>query len=193
MTDQLNPPGQAARQRGSLVHAFLEQVKWIDEELPTVDQLVAIGQSLDANADHLRSAIDSYQEMISQRSLRETLSRARYREWIERFTSAGRNELQLDVRTEQRLTARDGDDWLSGSIDRLVLLRRAGRPVAAEILDFKTDALPDKASMAERVEHYRPQLDAYRRGASRMLRLDPQQITTGLIFVPSGELAMVST
>ena len=65
-------------------------------------------------------------------------------------------------------------------------------PVAAEILDFKTDALPHDESMAERVKHYRPQLAAYRRGASRMLRLDAQHITTGLLFVPGGQLAMVS-
>jgi hypothetical protein len=45
--------------------------------------------------------------------------------------------------------------------------------------------------IAERVEYYRPQLDAYRRAIAEVFRLDPRKITARLLFVEPGAVAVV--
>jgi ATP-dependent exoDNAse (exonuclease V) beta subunit len=82
----------------------------------------------------------------------------------------------------------DGDKILSGAIDRIVLIRRAGQLLAADILDFKTDELPasDSAALATRTDFYRPQLEAYRRAVAKLLRLKPEHIGARIVFLNSG-------
>ena len=63
-----------------------------------------------------------------------------------------------------------------------------GAPIAADILDYKTDAVHDAAHLDELVEHYRPQLDAYRDGLSQMLRLDASRIRCRLLMLATGEV-----
>jgi ATP-dependent exoDNAse (exonuclease V) beta subunit len=99
----------------------------------------------------------------------------------------------LEVRREQPITARDDDHWLTGNIDRLVLLCPQDQPLAAEILDFKTDAVPSPEVLGQRVEFYRPQLQAYRRGVGRMLRVDTARITMALLFVSNGQFVPLIT
>ena len=57
------------------------------------------------------------------------------------------------------------------------------RPRAAEIIDVKTDQVTSLQQRQEREAHYAPQIEAYARGLSRMLRLDPDRITTRLLFL----------
>ena len=77
---------------------------------------------------------------------------------------------------------------VSGFIDRLVVLTENGQPVAAEIIDYKTDGM-DGLSRTEQkrlTEHYAPQLRAYRQSLSQMLHLDAQRIQLTLVFVGPG-------
>ena len=86
----------------------------------------------------------------------------------------------------QRL--RDDDVILSGTFDRLVVLYDGDRAVGADVLDYKTDDLPadDARAVDARVEHYRPQLAAYRRAAAKLLGLEPASVSTRLLFVGPG-------
>jgi ATP-dependent exoDNAse (exonuclease V) beta subunit len=188
LKDRLSLPGQAAMQRGSLIHAFFEQMEWLDDRLPAVAELEAIGRSLDTDLPQLAAAIADFQQMLTQDALRRLLSRAAYQHWIDLYGDGNPHSLRLEARREQPVTAREGDDWLSGNIDRLVLLYRRDWPVSADIVDFKTDVLRSPASLAERVEYYRPQLMAYRRGISRMLRLDIERISAHVVFVGTADV-----
>jgi ATP-dependent helicase/nuclease subunit A len=188
LADRLSLPGQAAMQRGSLIHAFFEQIEWLDKGVPTADELAMIGMSLDTNADYLAAAITDFQQLMTGTTLRAVFSRQYYNHWRDRYAAGDPSSWRLEARREQRLNTRDGDDWLSGSIDRLVLMYCQGRPVAADILDFKTDAVPTASSLGERSQFYRPQLLAYRRGVSRMLRLDAERISARLLFVARGHV-----
>jgi ATP-dependent exoDNAse (exonuclease V) beta subunit len=108
--------------------------------------------------------------------MRMLLSRAEY-------AKHARPQGDLTVQTEWRFTVRDGDSLLSGQIDRLVLVQRSGQPVAADVVDFKTDRPRDAAALAERVEFYRPQQQAYRQAVAHVYSLPPSAVTTRLVFL----------
>jgi ATP-dependent exoDNAse (exonuclease V) beta subunit len=90
------------------------------------------------------------------------------------------------VERERRFLVRDKDDgkFWNGSLDRVVWLGDADGIVAADILDFKTDALAPGAAegLAQRVEHYRSQLDSYRRAVAKLSKLSEKCISARLVF-----------
>ncbi|MBM3985566.1 MAG: hypothetical protein FJ296_07760 [Planctomycetes bacterium] len=76
-----------------------------------------------------------------------------------------------------------------GAFDRVVLWRDAsGAPLAAEIVDFKSDDVgtpdaPDTARLDARAAHYAPQLLAYRRALQQLTGLPPERIACRLLFL----------
>jgi ATP-dependent exoDNAse (exonuclease V) beta subunit len=99
------------------------------------------------------------------------------------------------VRVERELPfmRREEDALMEGAIDRLVLILEGGRTVAAEVLDYKTDDLAagDAAALAQRVAHYRPQMDAYRRAVAEMYGLPAAAVRGCLAFVACTEVVEV--
>jgi ATP-dependent helicase/nuclease subunit A len=91
---------------------------------------------------------------------------------------------------ERSFAVRDDDGLLSGQFDRLVVLYDGDRAAGADVLDYKTDKLPadDPRAIEARVEEYRPQLEAYRRAAAKLLNLQPGQVSARLLFVGPGIL-----
>jgi len=89
---------------------------------------------------------------------------------------------------ERPFAVRDGDTILSGTIDRLVVLFDGARPIAADVLDFKTDRVPgaDPQAVQQRIEFYRPQLEAYRCAVADLFRLDRARISTRLAMLEPG-------
>jgi ATP-dependent helicase/nuclease subunit A len=82
---------------------------------------------------------------------------------------------------------------LTGRIDRAAIAPSLEAPRRAEIIDFKTDALEpdDGASLAARVEHYRPQIEAYRRAMAALTGLEPGSIAAVLAFTSVGRAVTV--
>ena len=65
--------------------------------------------------------------------------------------------------------------------------------VAADVIDFKTDAVGDDESAIEAaVETYRPQVEAYRRAVSSLFDIKPERISGRLVFVGAGVVVLVS-
>ena len=60
------------------------------------------------------------------------------------------------VETERPFVVRDGSRMVSGRLDRIVWLRDKDGMPAAQVIDYKTDAI-SMAELSERVEYYRPQ------------------------------------
>ena len=74
------------------------------------------------------------------------------------------------------MAGRDGNQIVSGTIDRLILVRSPdGKLLAAEIIDFKTD---QDATQSER---YEMQIAAYRRVIASSLRIE--NVSTRLVFL----------
>ena len=101
---------------------------------------------------------------------------------------AGTEIPRWELYRERSFAVRDEDVVLSGTFDRLVVLYDGDRAVGADVLDYKTDDVPgdDPQAIDARVEQYRPQLEAYRRAAIRLLGLSPARVSARLLFVGPG-------
>jgi ATP-dependent exoDNAse (exonuclease V) beta subunit len=99
---------------------------------------------------------------------------------------------------EQAFALDEGEGTLLGIIDRIVLWRRSGRKVAAELIDFKFDGLGGEGKSAprarirtEKTAFYTPQLADYRRAVAQLFSLAPHAITADLVFMRAGTIVRV--
>ncbi|MGN6544314.1 MAG: 3'-5' exonuclease, partial [Aureliella sp.] len=171
---------------GTLVHACFEQIEWLDDYQPDAEALrsVIVNRLAPEELRHLSidHEIESFMAMLKLSSVRDALSRKRYAD--KRYGTVAD---QVQVENERRISLILDDRLISGSIDRLVLLKHKGRPFAAEIIDYKTDRWDAHTELsqwiAERVEHHAPQLRAYAAVVSRMLKLPLEQIECSLVLL----------
>jgi len=191
----LGPRTAAAFDRGSLVHAWFEQIEWLDEGLPDEALLRRQAESMALGALDVESLLAEFRQALERPAIRALLTRATYQKkpstpGPEAMMHAGPKLAHpcWQVWRERPFALREGDAILSGKIDRLVVLLEGDRPVAADVLDFKTDAVPagDRKALEARVEFYRPQLEAYRRGAARLVGLDASKVLARLVFTGPG-------
>lgn len=171
-----------ARLRGTVVHAWCEGIEWMEDGIP--------GQ------EALRAAAARVAPGVSAARIDEWISE--FRRWMEAPAIHGalsREGYPPGARVERELPFlhRQGEGLLQGYIDRLVLLEEEGRVVEAEVLDFKTDLMDASVArgLAARVEHYRPQIDAYREAVAARYRLDPGQVSGTLLFLRVGVARVV--
>ncbi|HEX5447207.1 MAG TPA: UvrD-helicase domain-containing protein, partial [Pirellulales bacterium] len=188
----------AATDRGTVFHAWFEQIEWLDDGPPDAAGLRAVAKKLGASADSIEAWLTDFLRALQRPAVRAALSRNRYSDqssapWsaepgvVAEIASAGAS---LEVSRERDFAVRHADKLLTGTIDRLVLVRsRDGRPLAAEVVDFKTDAVAAQGAAGEAVlnEKYAPQLAAYRLGVSQFTGLAPQRVFTRLLFTESAE------
>jgi len=199
----LAPSRSAAFARGQLIHAWLEQVQWIEEGLPDSDRLTAVARkvlAVEAAAGmDLPAELARFQAQLASPPVADVLSRRRYED-LRRVGFSGPVLRRLGTRgarplaqNERSFAIRDGDQLLTGFIDRLVLLEDGGRIVAAEIIDFKTDLFDaqDPLQRAAKVAFYAPQLRAYQRAVSQMTHCPPERIIATLLFVEAGVVETV--
>jgi len=186
------------RSFGTLIHAWFEQVKWLEDGAPDRQQLRQVAARLgDACGDIDPEAVAGrFQEMLAHPVIAAALRRSAYQPprdlplaqpILEQLAA---QPLTLTVHNEQRIAVQLGTQLLSGSIDRLVLLRRGDEVVAADVLDFKTDQVTE-GELPEKVEFYRPQINAYRRAVSLIWRLPVERVSARLLFVGPGALCNV--
>jgi ATP-dependent exoDNAse (exonuclease V) beta subunit len=183
-------------ERGTLVHAWCERVEWLEEGLPSDDDLRAVARQLDLAHVNIEDALRDFRRQLAAPAIAGVLSRRAYREpralpWPAAVVSelAG-GPVELSVRRELPVAVPDGSDLLSGSIDRLVLLSRGEKVVAAEVLDFKTDAIDpdDLFALPEKIELYREQLRAYARAAATIYSLPPDHVSARLLLLSAGRV-----
>ena len=181
----------AGKQFGTLIHAWMEQIQWLDDGLPDANQLRQTASQLDtANLD-IDTRMSEFLAMLKRPNVSRLLSRANYAKPLDLplpptvLAELASAPTRLEVHTERRIAMRDGDSILTGNIDRLVLIFHGDKIVAADLIDFKTDKIaPEKGATVEnKVDFYLPQLAAYRRAVSKMLRLNESRISARLLFV----------
>ena len=165
------------------MHRWFEEVEWsdafdlADEDLLAIGRRLVLRRGLSLEPDALDQALVAFRAALQQPEIAAALARradAREAPWRER-------EFALLLPDEA-----GGEVLVRGSFDRVVL--HAG---GAEILDFKTDQVGDADRLAERVEHYRPQMEQYRRVLSELESLAPENIVTRLLFVTAGRVETV--
>ena len=172
---------------GSLMHAWLETVSWLDDGAPSDADLRRIAAQLSAQIGPLPTGLSApladFRKALLGPKISTLLSRRFYASWGK--------ALSLETERELPFAFREGDQILSGSIDRLVLISTAGKLMAADVVDYKTDAVASPARLPELVEHYRPQLEAYKRAAERITRLPADCITAWLVFLSLDEVVEI--
>lgn len=179
--DLLRTQPMQARDRGTLIHKWFEQIEWLDDGVPSDEQLLAAARTLPPMTLTPQPVLAEFRTLLAKPTITAVLRREH----------SPHRSLTPRVLREYPFACRFEQTLLSGAIDRLVLWASGDQVVAAELFDFKTDAVPDKPSLAAKVETYRPQLDAYRGAVAQIFKLSPDQITAKLVFVQSGDVVPV--
>lgn len=190
------PTGSSlAREKGTLTHAWLEQISWLDDGLPTTDSLDLIRLKLGYHRLSFDEQFKEFRQMIGRPEIKQLLSRDSYAASLHALFPGSvlrgidSAQLELTVQNERRFAVIQEDTLLNGSIDRLVTISHAGHVIAADIIDFKTDQLPsDLVASHDRVEYYREQLLAYRTAAAAFLDLHPERIVSRLALLANGRV-----
>ncbi|MEX2118670.1 MAG: UvrD-helicase domain-containing protein [Pirellulales bacterium] len=186
-----------ATTRGSLVHAWFECVEWLDDGGPTDAVLMATARKLVTADLDLAAELAQFRRALELPAVRQALSRdPGWRGGAARFDKLGfephvcgelaGRPLECEVQRECPFVVRDGDVLLQGAIDRLVLFNDGQRIVAAHLIDFKTDQVSAAGAIEEKLEYYRPQIEAYCRAAEKLTDLDRAHISACLLFVGAG-------
>jgi len=183
-------------QYGKLIHAWFEQIEWLDDGVTGAQQLRKIAASSPTSKISFETAVSQFHEMLKKPRTAKLLSRGFYEQpdasdfSDELQRVYGEHVTHLDIWQERRFVIIENGCRVEGMIDRLVLAYQGDHLVAAEIIDFKTDKFDasDPAAFQKTVEQYRPQIEAYRRAIIATTGLKPQQITARLLFVGPGRL-----
>ncbi len=193
--DIVRAADRRAFDRGTLFHAWFELIRWLDDGAPTDDQLLRMARRQGQHGDHVVHWMGEFRELLQRPAIRRLLMRDAYRADAARAVGiAAAEEFELRVQAERRFDVPMETGILSGSIDRLVLFCRDGAPIAADILDYKTDGIApgDLFAVTRLVDHYRDQLGAYVLAVSAIYGISPQHISTRLVLLATGEIAIVS-
>ncbi len=195
----LKPFDDSARDRGTLIHAWLEQIEWIEDPLPGDERFLDIAKTLGIEDHEARNWHRDFLQMISLPGVRQMLSQSRY---------TGRNpcgftDLPVSdepngrwvpvVQRERHITTRIGKRIVSGVIDRLVLLMSADQVLAAELIDFKTDRrqrIPQE-EFQQRRQGYHEQLRFYAEAIAHLYNLSPRRLAAHLLFLEDGQTEQV--
>ncbi|MBP7275532.1 MAG: UvrD-helicase domain-containing protein [Kiritimatiellae bacterium] len=105
----------------------------------------------------------------------------------------GRPGEGAEVWREQAFEFVENGAWISGRMDRVVVERNSsGRPVAAVVVDFKSDRVEEgEAGRATLRERYAPQLEMYRNVVAGLLGLDRKHVRAELLHTPTGRRVMI--
>lgn len=190
-----NPAEGTGTAAGTLYHAWFAMIGWLDDGLPTEAALGATAERMRSDLprqiwDELDQLLVNFQMWLQNPVISGVLRRSVYtnvkQEGFPATLKPFWNNLIVphQVERERRFLVRDGTTFLNGSLDRVVWLSEGDRIVAADVIDFKTDAIApgDEAALCARAEHYRPQMEAYRRAVVGLSKLPAERVAIRLIF-----------
>ncbi|QDT32686.1 UvrD-helicase domain-containing protein [Thalassoglobus polymorphus] len=197
--ENILPTGDSkAVDRGTLFHAWMEQIGWLDDGIPEDEILLGLATQLGIQGIDLEQSLAEFHQSVSRQALKSLLSKRPYlsAESMNVSEETKQEILQAPVdvtfRNERAFAVRENGSLLTGSIDRLVTISRDSTVLAAEIIDFKTDALPnDLIAINDRVEYYRGQIQAYVQAVSNFYKISPQQISSKLVLLKLGRVINV--
>lgn len=175
--DLLAMTKSSGQSRGTVIHRLFEEIAWLDDgsTLPTRDMLIKLLD--DEGIEHEPEFTESFMGMLQMPEVIKALSKPG--DWDDTTCSLWR-EKRFAVLMDGRL--------VQGQLDRVHV-----RPDGATILDYKTDAPKpiEEGGYDALVDHYRPQIQAYRKALAAMLKVSMDQISAKLIFVRDGVVKLL--
>jgi ATP-dependent helicase/nuclease subunit A len=191
----VDPKRATAMIRGSVIHFWFEQVRWLEDGVPADELLLAaLAQVRGAEVvseSARRTWLADFRQMLLQPETAAILSRATY---LRSCPAAWHSEeTTFDVRNEWPFARIADARIISGRMDRVVFHVRNGRRVAADVLDYKTDVISDALGerLEDRVEHYRGQMEEYCRTLIDQTGLPADRVSSALLFVGKGIVARI--
>jgi ATP-dependent exoDNAse (exonuclease V) beta subunit len=183
----LDPDRRRAISMGELIHKGFELVEWI-EDVDGLDECMIAGHIGD----------DSERAMIAARVVARALGsepvrRVLSREW---FARSHGNLDEAHALREHPFAARTPDGrFVGGRFDRIVLGVCDGRVIGCEIVDFKSDSVPegwDQSTLDAMAAAHAAQMRSYRDAAAAMYGLDPDSIACTIVFTGAPGCAPVA-
>lgn len=175
--------------RGTVIHTWFEHLEWLDEGYePDQQQLFSLVESLFVPIDELTKLHAVFLSMLQQPATQESLSQSGLLT-LPQFSPHAKdvqNGLAVfRVEQERPFVLKRNGAIVQGTIDRLVLLEKNGKLIAADIIDYKTDRLTGErdAWIAQKVEHYGAQLEEYRSAVHICFGIPVDQISTRLLLL----------
>jgi ATP-dependent exoDNAse (exonuclease V) beta subunit len=168
-------------QRGTLVHHWLEDLQWLEDFEIDEGAMLESAARIEPDEARRREALDMLLRALGGDEVAAALSRAG------NDAPAG---AAFEVRPEHAFCTvlpdeQDAECLWKGYVDRLVLGRREGEVVWADVVDYKTDAVGAEG-LADLVTYYRPQLERYRDVIVAQYDLAPDAIRMRLVFLSPG-------
>ena len=188
--------------RGTVIHAWFEQIQLARRGLPSDEQLLAASAIIRGAGDARRHASPEpgsrnfARHAAAEGRRRGPLTQATYlRVVADRAMPCRYEGSSLEARNEWPFAVIDGPQIMTGRMDRVVFLHQNGKRMAADVLDFKTDAISTSQGerIEDRVEHYRPQIEAYRRTIAQQTGLPADRIRDGTAVRGQGKLVRVAS
>lgn len=180
--------------RGTMLHGCFELVSWLDQGPPSREQLTEHLRLIDPTLEDYRRYAIEFESMLKHEAIAKLLTYQSYlQDFAPDFAVGGDIMLEahrLEVENERPFAVNLEGEMLSGFIDRLVLVYEGDVLVAADVIDFKSDPVTSQ-TLGGRIEHYRPQLNAYRRAVSKFANLPADKISARLVFVETGRVVII--
>ena len=170
----------SARRRGTAIHRLFEDIVWLEDY--ALDESARKSAFLQLHPapsnDEATQWLKDFAHSIAQPGVVEAMSKP----------SDLPADVALEVLRERPFAVKTIDSHgavviLQGIYDRVVLHRKNGKVVSAEVIDFKTGVAPSDGMIPET---YQMQLDAYRRALCVQHALEPSDVECRLLFVDSG-------
>lgn len=176
--------------RGTLMHAWFECIEWLDNDTGVPDEalLRRCASELTVPAAAVDPLLSAFYQAVQRPETRRVFERQSLNS-IEVFSpfraAIASGQAVPKVERERTFALLHQNELVLGSIDRLVLLIQDGRPIAADIIDFKTDRFGGERSrwIEARRLHYGPQLEEYRFAVSQCFGVPLPQICTRLLLI----------
>lgn len=181
-SDILRPRHDQSLDRGTLIHAWFELVEWASSPLPSDAALLAHAARIGIPESSTAPQLPDFKAMLAMPDIRKSLSLP--------DSTVGTWRLKKEWPFSVQIIHNRRPTMLSGRFDRVHICYLNDKPIAAHILDFKTDSLTT-APIEKSIETYRPQMAAYRSALAVLLKLDPATVAASLLFVARGDVVEV--
>ena len=165
-------------------HLWCQQLRWLDDVAVDTAHLTAIARPCCRHPEHLQGEIDAFRSSLEKTQVRDLFRR----QTVAKSRADLGAEVSADCLTESRFSMLIDGRWLTGSVDRLVLYRRGGKVVGADVIDFKTD-LAGEASPLRAA--YRDQIRQYAAAVARVHQVDTASIRSMLVWLTTGAVEVV--
>ncbi len=187
---------------GSILHSWYEKIAWVENSLPSDEELIAVARPYGLPKDRLERLLRSFHSSLKSPKLESVLHWTTYipmlsekvlragvlpKERIPRTVSRKRpndpEEIRWEVYREKELAIRTETELLLGTLDRLIVLRNEAQVFWADCIDYKTTRkINNPDVLEEKVRSHAPQMQDYRRMLHLHYRIPPTQISTHLVF-----------